>query len=89
MTFITLLPQWQFLSLLFATQSFSRISLHHYCMYCHSLTMIAKQGRFVEFGVFGQETSVDWTIISDAKGEGRYCTSSIILATTESGNVLI
>ena len=30
--------------------------------------MIAKQGRFVEYSVFGQETSVDWTIISDAKG---------------------
>ena len=30
--------------------------------------MIARQGKFVEFGVFGKETSVDWTIISDAKG---------------------
>ena len=30
--------------------------------------MIARQGRFVEYSVFGKETSVDWTIISDAKG---------------------
>ena len=32
------------------------------------LKMIARQGRFVEYSVFGKETSVDWTIISDAKG---------------------
>ena len=31
--------------------------------------MIARQGRFVEYSVFGKETSVDWTIISDAKGK--------------------
>jgi threonine dehydrogenase-like Zn-dependent dehydrogenase len=31
------------------------------------LNMIAKQGRFVEYSVFGQETSVDWTIIGDTK----------------------
>lgn len=31
--------------------------------------MIARQGRFVEYSVFGKETSVDWTIISDAKGQ--------------------
>lgn len=30
--------------------------------------MIARQGKFVEFSVFGRETSVDWTVISDAKG---------------------
>ena len=30
--------------------------------------MIIRQGRFVEYSVFGKETSVDWTIISDAKG---------------------
>ena len=29
---------------------------------------MVKQGRFVEYSVFGKETSVDWTIISDAKG---------------------
>jgi len=29
--------------------------------------MIIRQGRFVEYSVFGKETSVDWTIISDAK----------------------
>jgi len=33
-----------------------------------SLKMIIRQGRFVEYSVFGKETSVDWTIISDAKG---------------------
>ena len=33
-----------------------------------SLQMIIRQGRFVEYSVFGKETSVDWTIISDAKG---------------------
>ena len=37
--------------------------------------MIARQGRFVEYSVFGKETSVDWTIISDAKGR---CTHYII-----------
>ncbi|XP_064394704.1 erythritol/L-threitol dehydrogenase-like [Halichondria panicea] len=31
------------------------------------LQMIAKHGRFVEYSVFGKETSADWTIISDAK----------------------
>ena len=30
--------------------------------------MIIRQGRFVEYSVFGRETSIDWTIISDAKG---------------------
>lgn len=30
--------------------------------------MIARQGTFVEFSVFGKETSADWTFISDAKG---------------------
>ena len=30
--------------------------------------MIIRQGRFVEYSVFGKETSIDWTIISDAKG---------------------
>ena len=34
----------------------------------YSLKMIIRQGRFVEYSVFGRETSVDWTIISDAKG---------------------
>ena len=36
----------------------------HFCR----LKMIAKQGRFVEYSVFGRETSVNWTVISDAKG---------------------
>ncbi len=31
------------------------------------LNMIRKQGCFVEFGVFGQETSVDWSVIGDQK----------------------
>ena len=34
----------------------------------YSLKMIIRQGRFVEYSVLGNETSVDWTIISDAKG---------------------
>jgi len=33
-----------------------------------SLKMIIRQGRFVEYSVFGKETSVDWTIIFDTKG---------------------
>ena len=32
--------------------------------------MLCKMGTMVEYGVFGQETTVDWTIISDAKGVG-------------------
>jgi 2-desacetyl-2-hydroxyethyl bacteriochlorophyllide A dehydrogenase len=31
------------------------------------LTLIRKLGRFVEFSVFGSETSVDWSIIGDRK----------------------
>lgn len=31
------------------------------------LTVIRKLGRFVEFSVFGQETTVDWSIIGDRK----------------------
>ena len=31
------------------------------------LQLIRKLGRFVEFSVFGQETSVDWSIIGDRK----------------------
>jgi erythritol/L-threitol dehydrogenase len=31
------------------------------------LDMIRKLGRFVEFSVFGKETSVDWSIIGDRK----------------------
>ena len=31
------------------------------------LTVIRKLGRFVEFSVFGSETSVDWSIIGDSK----------------------
>ncbi len=31
------------------------------------LDMIRKLGRFVEFSVFGKETSVDWTIVGDRK----------------------
>lgn len=31
------------------------------------LNMIRKMGRFVEFSVFGQETTVDWSIIGDSK----------------------
>lgn len=31
------------------------------------LQMIRKLGRFVEFSVFGQETTVDWSIIGDRK----------------------
>ena len=30
--------------------------------------MICRQGTFVEYSVFGKETTVDWTMISDAKG---------------------
>ena len=30
--------------------------------------MLCKMGTMVEYSVFGQETTVDWTIISDAKG---------------------
>ena len=30
--------------------------------------MSCKMGTMVEYSVFGQETTVDWTIISDAKG---------------------
>ena len=33
-----------------------------------SLHMTAKLGTFVEYSVFGKETTVDWTIISDMKG---------------------
>ena len=29
--------------------------------------MIRKLGRFVEFGVFGQNVTLDWSIISDRK----------------------
>lgn len=29
--------------------------------------MIARQGIFVEYSVFGEKTTVDWTVISDAK----------------------
>lgn len=31
------------------------------------LAMIRKLGTFVEFGVFAQETSVDWSVIGDGK----------------------
>ena len=31
------------------------------------LTVIRKLGRFVEFSVFGAETTVDWSIIGDRK----------------------
>jgi threonine dehydrogenase-like Zn-dependent dehydrogenase len=31
------------------------------------LNMVRKKGRFVEFSVFGQETSVDWSIIGEKK----------------------
>jgi len=31
------------------------------------LQMIARHGRFVEFSVFGEKVSADWTIISDTK----------------------
>jgi L-iditol 2-dehydrogenase len=31
------------------------------------LQMIRKLGRFVEFSVFGKETTVDWSIIGDRK----------------------
>ena len=31
------------------------------------LTIIRKLGRFVEFSVFGKETTVDWSIIGDRK----------------------
>ena len=30
--------------------------------------MIARPGTFVEYSVFGKETTVDWTVISDTKG---------------------
>jgi hypothetical protein len=32
------------------------------------LQVLIKRGRFIEYGVFGKETSADWTIISNAKG---------------------
>ena len=32
------------------------------------LQMICRQGTFVEYSVFGKETTTDWTVISDAKG---------------------
>lgn len=32
-----------------------------------SIEMIRKLGRFVEFSVFGKETTVDWSIIGDRK----------------------
>jgi len=44
-----------------------------YTAFPGSLKMIIRQGRFVEFSVFGKETSVDWTVISDAKGLSLYC----------------
>ena len=31
------------------------------------LNMVRKLGRFVEFGVFAKETSIDWSIIGDSK----------------------
>jgi threonine dehydrogenase-like Zn-dependent dehydrogenase len=31
------------------------------------LQMICRQGTFVEYSVFGKETTADWTVISDAK----------------------
>lgn len=31
------------------------------------LQMICRQGTFVEYSVFGKETTTDWTVISDAK----------------------
>ena len=43
----------------------------HYASCSYRLKMIAKQGRFVEYSVFGKETSVNWTVISDAKGQQR------------------
>lgn len=33
------------------------------------LQVLIKRGRFIEYGVFGKETSADWTIISNAKGK--------------------
>ena len=43
-------------------------SFEAYTSHSCRLKMIAKQGRFVEYSVFGRETSVNWTVISDAKG---------------------
>ncbi len=34
------------------------------------LNMVRKLGRFVEFSVFGSETTVDWSIIGDTKRVG-------------------
>lgn len=49
------------------------------------LEMIRKLGRFVEFSVFGQETTVDWSIIGDRKELdirgahlGPYCYETVI-----------
>ena len=39
------------------------------CEVCYRLLMLCKMGTMVEYSVFGQETTVDWTIISDAKGK--------------------
>ena len=33
----------------------------------HGLTLLRKRGRFVEYGVFGSDVTVDWSIISDDK----------------------
>src|SRR5439155_8318225 len=33
----------------------------------HGLNWLRKLGRYVEYGVFGSEASVDWSIISDDK----------------------
>ena len=39
----------------------------HPASVAQGLQMIRKLGRFVEFSVFGHETSVDWSIIGDGK----------------------
>lgn len=36
-------------------------------VYDQGLTVIRKLGTFVEFSVFGSETTVDWSIIGDRK----------------------
>eukprot|EP00058_Branchiostoma_floridae_P027142 XP_002612633.1 hypothetical protein BRAFLDRAFT_78739 [Branchiostoma floridae] len=47
------------------------------------LHMIAKLGTFVEFSVFKNETSVDWTIIGDTKGYNTYPKAISMLANKE------
>ena len=51
----------------------SQSILHVYTLvFASRLLMICRQGSFVEYSVFGKETTVDLTIIPDAKGTVRH-----------------